>query len=193
MSKFKKWEIPEIKNERRFRQGAEEILAQRSAFLLARVQQFRRTNDVEDLHQLRIATRRLRYPLETLVSAFRRRSVLAFLDELNALQDLAGHARDLDVMMERLARYKQIHGWRIAKRVFADLRAERALLYQSVNDAIDLFLVSTTLYDFKQEIRFDAWMSRQNDEQTDERTGEADVDPSPAETETPGHSMENTP
>jgi CHAD domain-containing protein len=154
MATLKKWEIPELARMRGLKGGACLILASRLRSVIASSGSFRRTNEVEDLHQLRIAIRRLRYPLETYLPIFKRKLMLKFIVELNALQDAAGHARDLDVLMARLSRDRDAHGWRIARRVFDDLKAERIVLYRMAADAIDLFLVSPLLYDFKNEIRY---------------------------------------
>ena len=85
---------------------------------------------------------------------FRRKLMLKFITELNTLQDAAGHARDSDVLIERLCRDKELHHWRISKRILEDLEAQRILLYRQALDAIDLFLVSTLLYEFRNEIRY---------------------------------------
>jgi inorganic triphosphatase YgiF len=152
MAASKKWEIPEIEQVHGLKAGAHLILSHRLYTVIQLAGAFRRSNDVEDLHQLRIAIRRLRYPLETYLSLFKRKLSLKFIAELNTLQDAAGHARDMDIMIARLERDRDAHGWRIAKRVFSDLRAERVVLYRLATDAIDLFLVSPLLYDFKTEI-----------------------------------------
>ena len=154
MSKPKKWEIPHLERGQPLIEGARRILSYRLHSVLQFAALFRRTNDVEDLHQLRIAIRRLRYPLETYLPLLKRKQMIKFLAELNDLQDAAGHARDSDVLMQRLERDRDAHGWRIAKRIFADLKAERIVLYRIAADAIDIFLVSPQLYDFRTDIGY---------------------------------------
>ena len=179
MKKRKKWEIANLDGVRELQEGACLILSSRLLDVIELAGQFRRSDDAEDLHQLRIAIRRLRYPLETYLSLFRRKVILRFIGELNALQDAAGHARDMDIMIMRLERDRDAHGWRIARRAFTDLAAERIVLYRLAVDAIDLFLVSPVLYDFKSEIGFRKHV---------ERLGDAGGEPSESES---GHAHEN--
>ncbi|HYE77403.1 MAG TPA: CHAD domain-containing protein [bacterium] len=61
-----------------------------------------KTHDEEDLHQLRIAFRRLRYPLECFVDCFPRRMFNTVLDRIDLLQNATGQVRDLDVMLDLL-------------------------------------------------------------------------------------------
>ncbi|MBI5648002.1 MAG: CHAD domain-containing protein [Ignavibacteriae bacterium] len=155
MASRKKWEIAHLAPVRRFRSAACIITSHRLRAVIDLAHTFKASRDVEDLHQLRIALRRLRYPLETLLSQFRRKSVLRFIDELNMLQDAAGAARDLDVLMERLTRSNNEQHWQLRRIVFLDLEAERRAAYAAALDAIDMFLVSPMLYDFKTGIEFE--------------------------------------
>ena len=155
MASRKKWEIAHIASVRRFRTAASVIASHRLRNVIDLAHTFKVSRDVEDLHQLRIALRRLRYPLETLLSQFRRKTVLRFIDELNMLQDAAGAARDLDVLFERLTRSNEELHWQLRRIVFLDLEAERREAYKAAQDAIDMFLVSPMLYDFKTAIDFD--------------------------------------
>jgi CHAD domain-containing protein len=163
MAAARKWEIPGLDRERGIKSGACLILSHRLHTVIALSAQFRRGNDAEDLHQLRIAIRRLRYPLETFLPILKRKPTLKFIAELNTLQDACGNARDSDIMMLRLQRDRDAHGWRIARRIFADMQAERVLLYRQAADAIDLFMVSPLLYDFKHEISYTQYAERIDD------------------------------
>lgn len=65
-------------------------------------------SDVEDIHQMRVASRRLRtmaHLLET-TSAFRRKRVHRLRKQLQPLADHLGGVRDLDILLEHLAEYK---------------------------------------------------------------------------------------
>ncbi|HEY7339283.1 MAG TPA: CHAD domain-containing protein [Ktedonobacterales bacterium] len=65
-------------------------------------------SDVEDIHQMRVATRRLRtmaHLLET-TPAFRRQRVHQLRKQLQPLADHLGGVRDLDILLENLAEYK---------------------------------------------------------------------------------------
>jgi CHAD domain-containing protein len=65
-------------------------------------------SDVEDIHQMRVATRRLRtmaHLLET-TPAFRRKRVQRLRKQLQPLADHLGGVRDLDILLETLAEYE---------------------------------------------------------------------------------------
>ncbi|HEY1387106.1 MAG TPA: CHAD domain-containing protein [Ktedonobacterales bacterium] len=65
-------------------------------------------SDVEDIHQMRVATRRLRtmaHLLET-TQAFRRKRVQRLRKQLQPLADRLGGVRDLDILLESLAEYE---------------------------------------------------------------------------------------
>ncbi len=65
-------------------------------------------SDVEDIHQMRVATRRLRtmaHLLET-TPAFREKRVHRLRKQLQPLADHLGGVRDLDILLETLAEYE---------------------------------------------------------------------------------------
>ncbi|HEX5547775.1 MAG TPA: CHAD domain-containing protein [Ktedonobacterales bacterium] len=65
-------------------------------------------SDVEDIHQMRVATRRLRtmaHLLET-TPAFRLKRVQRLRKQLQPLADRLGGVRDLDILLETLAEYE---------------------------------------------------------------------------------------
>ncbi len=60
------------------------------------------TSDIERVHAMRVATRRLRAVLEIFASAFPREQHREVLREVKALADALGERRDPDVQLERL-------------------------------------------------------------------------------------------
>ncbi|MDH7514525.1 MAG: CHAD domain-containing protein [Bacteroidota bacterium] len=167
MAKRKRWEIPELQKIGKFRPAARRILSHRLDDLLRLANDFKETGAPETLHQFRIAIRRLRYPLETLISQFPRRVMLRFLEELNALQDAAGAARDMDVLIQKMQEGEERFAWNIRRIVFIDLAEERTECYRALDDILNLFLLSPNLYDFKNAIRFDAYIERQSEGNAD--------------------------
>jgi len=159
------WEIPGLSTEKDFRRAADCILSHRVSAVIALAHDFKMSHHTEDLHQLRIVIRRLRYPLETLLSQYKRKLVLSFLQELNKLQEGAGNARDLDVMLERFE--SERNG--IQQKFLDELRTQRSMCYNDAEDRIDLFLVSPVLYDFKRAIKYDKFQKlaqRRNNRRT---------------------------
>lgn len=63
--------------------------------------------DIEGVHDMRVATRRLRATLELFRDVFPPRRYRQMRDDVKALARALGEVRDLDVMLERLGRDRQ--------------------------------------------------------------------------------------
>jgi hypothetical protein len=83
--------------------AAHRIARQRVSDLLAFDQAVRDPTNVRELHDLRIAAKRLRYTLEVLGSVLGPAAALVE-DEARGLQDLLGEVHDCDVLAPRLQR-----------------------------------------------------------------------------------------
>ena len=83
--------------------AARKIAAQRVADMLQFDEAVRDPANIRELHDLRIAAKRLRYTLEVLGSALGPAAAVAE-DEAKALQDVLGEVHDCDVLGPRLER-----------------------------------------------------------------------------------------
>ena len=83
--------------------AARKIAAQRVADMLQFDEAVRDPANIRELHDLRIAAKRLRYTLEVLGSALGPAAAIAE-DEAKALQDVLGEVHDCDVLGPRLER-----------------------------------------------------------------------------------------
>lgn len=87
------------------------------------------TSDIERVHAMRVATRRLRAVLEIFAPCFPRDAHREVLHEVKALADALGERRDPDVQLEALERLEEEMGEadRPGLEVFAErLRSEQA-------------------------------------------------------------------
>lgn len=64
-------------------------------------------SDIEALHDMRVATRRMRAAFRVFGSGFRPKAVKRLLDGLRVTGRILGRMRDLDVFMEKLHQYQQ--------------------------------------------------------------------------------------
>jgi CHAD domain-containing protein len=151
----KKWEIPDVPAEQDVVRVAQTILALRLRDALALVDEFRASHAEESLHQLRIALRRLRYPLETLLGFFPRRTGLRFLRALNTLQQSAGDGRDLDVMLMTLEGIREKDPAAVPETLLRRIARRRSRRYGSIDRAFEAFLGNDALYAFKIMIGYD--------------------------------------
>lgn len=77
------------------------VLAMHLARMLAR-EAGTRAGDVEELHKMRVATRRMRATWRTFEGAYRPKRAKRYVRELKAVADRLGAVRDLDVQLEAL-------------------------------------------------------------------------------------------
>ena len=113
-------------------------LGQEVEALLAHDPGARRGDDPEDVHQLRVATRRLRAFLRAAGVLVEKEWAVSLREELGWLGGHLGPARDLDVMLERLRR--EVAGidddGAPAGGLLAALEAERAAAYRDVAETL---------------------------------------------------------
>lgn len=82
--------------------------------------------DIEDVHKMRVAIRRMRSAFRLLEDYYKPKSIGTFQDELRRVMRAAGAVRDLDVMIHDLTAFKDA------------LEDEQAAKMQEVIDALDL-------------------------------------------------------
>jgi CHAD domain-containing protein len=78
MSKKKKWEVENLKKSKAFVSAAKIILNDRIDNFLETVIGYFENNTVENLHDVRISLRRIRYPMELFLVCFEKKLFLRF-------------------------------------------------------------------------------------------------------------------
>ena len=94
--------IPELGKEDPFALAAARILAVRTRELVDAADGVLDTSDIERVHDMRVATRRLRAALEVFEPCFPKKRFRAALREVKALADALGERRDRDVHIAAL-------------------------------------------------------------------------------------------
>jgi CHAD domain-containing protein len=90
--------------EQRYDEAATKIIAARTEALVGRRRDVLDTADIEGVHGMRVATRRLRAALEVFGPGLDRKRFHRALREVKALAAALGERRDRDVQLERLER-----------------------------------------------------------------------------------------
>jgi CHAD domain-containing protein len=90
-----------------FREYGFQVVGERLAVLLSHAEGVRRAEDIEALHDMRVASRRLRAALSLFRDAFPPGPFRRFDAEVKAITDALGEARDLDVMIETLEKIEK--------------------------------------------------------------------------------------
>ena len=86
-------------------QSAERIIRKQFAKLLQGIQNLDKDSSDEDVHQVRIQGKKLRYALEFFRSLYPAKKMERLIKDLKQLQDCLGHWNDLSVQEEMLAQY----------------------------------------------------------------------------------------
>ena len=98
-------EIPEIGCRTPFGEAAVRALEVRADELFSLASGVLDTDDVERVHDMRVATRRLRAAMEVFAPCFPPKRLAKALSDVKALADALGARRDPDVQLQALAGY----------------------------------------------------------------------------------------
>ena len=122
-------DIPGLTAELPFRDAAARTVQARARELFDASGDVLDTGDIERVHDMRVATRRLRAVLEIYAPCFPADELEVVLRDVKALADALGARRDPDVLLDRLAGLEEVlpKAARPGLEAFADrLRAEQA-------------------------------------------------------------------
>ena len=97
-------DIPGITPDATFREAAASAVEVRSEEVFGFRDRALDTTDIEGVHDMRVATRRLRAVMEIFAVCFPKKRHRGLLREVKDLADILGERRDPDVMIERLNR-----------------------------------------------------------------------------------------
>ena len=148
MSKSKKWEIEELRDEKSFCEAGRIILKSRIDYLLSSIDNYFKERTVEDLHNVRIALRRVRYNMELFISCYERKLFLRFYKKIENLQDLSGLARDLDVFKGNIKSLVEVENVKVNRSVLKKVDEKRVNLEDNLEIELMKFLHSKSLKDF---------------------------------------------
>jgi CHAD domain-containing protein len=128
-------DIPGLHAELPYREAASRTVAVRTQELFDHAEGVLDTSDIERVHDMRVATRRLRAVLEIYEPCFPRKQLRSVLDDVKALADALGERRDPDVQLSQLEEFAA--AVKPADRPGVELFAERVRSEQgSANEAL---------------------------------------------------------
>ncbi len=148
MSKTKKWEIDGIKKRQSFCNASKIILKARLDLLINKIDNYFKERNVENLHDVRIALRRVRYNMELFIICFDRKIFLRFYNRIENLQDLSGLVRDLDVFKENISSLISEEKVKVSRSVSTKVEKKRNTLENKLELELMKFLHSKSLKDF---------------------------------------------
>ena len=128
-------DIPGLHAELSYREAAARTVDVRARELFDHADGVLDTSDIERVHDMRVATRRLRAVLEIYEPCFPRKQLRAALSDVKALADVLGERRDPDVQLAQLEEFAA--AVKPADRPGVELFAERVRGEQgSANEAL---------------------------------------------------------
>jgi len=148
MSKTKKWEIDGIKKRQGFCNASKIILKARLDHLINKIDDYFKERNVENLHDIRIALRRVRYNMELFIICFDRKIFLRLYSIIENLQDFSGLVRDLDVFKENISSLISEEQVKISPLVLTKVEEKRKTLENKLELELMKFLHSKSLKDF---------------------------------------------
>jgi CHAD domain-containing protein len=102
MAKNIKWQIEKLKYTKQLKKTANIILKFRIDNLILIVQKYLTHQTVDNLHNSRIALRRVRYAMELFFTCYTKKEFIKFYNKIQKLQDLSGSVRDVDITIENI-------------------------------------------------------------------------------------------
>lgn len=90
-----------------FKEYGVQVIQERLNKMLSYTRAVRRADDIEALHDMRVASRRLRAAINVFEPAFPGEGYRSFEQEVKAVTDALGEARDLDVMLDTLVQLEK--------------------------------------------------------------------------------------
>ena len=96
------WDVPGLTGGSRLRDAAGRVILTRWREMMSYRDGTLAGDDIEELHAMRVSSRRLRAAMDAFEGAFPRDSFRPLLRQVKEITDVLGDARDLDVAVERL-------------------------------------------------------------------------------------------
>ncbi len=147
----KKWKISKLRNSKKLKRIADLILIQRVNTILNLFDNYLNDKTVENLHDVRIGLRRVRYNLELFLVCYDDVTFSKFYNKIEKLQNLSGEVRDLDVLLLNLEKLKA-SAVEIEDVIIDKVKENRAKYEAELINQIKKFLKSKALKQFLREI-----------------------------------------
>ncbi|MEJ5263184.1 MAG: CHAD domain-containing protein [Ignavibacterium sp.] len=146
MSK-KKWKVEKLRYSKHLLKIANTILLNRFDNLLFYIDEYFKTKEIEPLHDVRIALRRVRYNMELFLVCYEKKLFMRLYNKIEKLQDLSGSVRDLDVFLENINLLKK-DNVEVSETLEIKIKEKRHILQDEFESELKKFVKSRTLKSF---------------------------------------------
>lgn len=148
MSKKMKWEVEGLRYSKQLKKNANVILRFRIDDLKSIVGRYFKVQSVENLHDVRIALRRIRYSMELFLICYSKKEFIRFYNKVKKLQDLSGAVRDVDISIENFKLFLKENNSIIEESLFQKANEKKSSLEELFNSELFKFLKGKTFKDF---------------------------------------------
>lgn len=148
----RKWEIEKLKVTKQFKKSADLILRNRIESLLSYTDKYFKNLSVENLHDVRIALRRVRYSMELFIICYDKKIFIKFYNKVQILQDLSGNVRDVDISLENINYLVTDNHIKIDNDIILKANEKKILLEEKFKLELMKFTLSKILKDFLKQL-----------------------------------------
>ena len=103
---------------------------------------------MENLHDVRIALRRVRYSMELFIVCYDKKIFIKFYNKVQLLQDLSGNVRDVDISLENINYLVTDNHIKIDDEIISKAKEKKILLEEKFKLELMKFTLSKALKDF---------------------------------------------
>jgi CHAD domain-containing protein len=140
MPKKIKWQIDNLKYSKQLKKSADTILKFRIDTFISIVQKYLVNQTVENLHDSRIALRRVRYSMELFFVCYDKKVFLRFYNKIQKLQDLSGSVRDVDITIENIRLLSTENDTNLDSITLIKVKEKKAVLEELFNQELSKFI-----------------------------------------------------
>jgi CHAD domain-containing protein len=151
MARFK-WEIEKLKYSKQLKRSADIILKTRIECLLKFIEKYLKNSSIENLHDVRIAIRRIRYSMELFIICYNRKIFTKFYNKIQKLQDASGTVRDVDISIENISLIVKEENILIDSLIFEKAKTRKIVLQDKFISDLTKFINGKILKDFYKQI-----------------------------------------
>ena len=144
----RKWEVEKLKDSKQFKKSADLILNNRIESLLSLTDKYFKDMSVENLHDVRIALRRIRYSMESFTVCYDKKIFLKFYNNVQLLQDLSGNVRDVDISLENINSLVTDNQIKIDSEIITKANEKKIILEEKFKLELMKFTFSKVLKDY---------------------------------------------
>ena len=148
----RKWEIEKLKSSKQFSKSANLILSSRIENLLFYTNKYFKNPYIENLHDVRIALRRVRYSMELFIICYDKKIFIKLYNKIQLLQDLSGNVRDVDISLENINSLSIDNKIKIDDKIISKAKEKKITLEENFKLELMSFTLSKVLKDFLKQL-----------------------------------------